>query len=106
MKLNVHGHLKYWLRRLARTQVQLWYNRFQERHEDVNDDAVLVANENIKAVKKMILNNRRITNREVADDVGIPFGSCQVIFTDVLGMKRTAAKIVPKLLKLLLDIAQ
>ena len=46
----------------------------------------------------MILNNRRITIREVADDVGISFGSCQAILTDVLDMKRAAAKIVPKLL--------
>ena len=43
----------------------------------------------------MVLNNRRIPIREVADDVGISFGSCQAIFTDVLGMKRAAAKIVP-----------
>ena len=46
----------------------------------------------------MILNNRRITIREVADNVGISFGSCQAIFTDVLGLKRAAAKIAPKLL--------
>ena len=35
---------------------------------------------------------------EDADDVGISFDSCQAIFTDVLGMKRAAAKIFPKLL--------
>ena len=46
----------------------------------------------------MILDNRRITIREVADDVGITFGSCQAIFTDILSMKCAAAKIVPKLL--------
>ena len=52
----------------------------------------------LQIVKKMILDNRRITIREVADDVGISFGPCKVIFTDVLGMKPGAAKIVPKLL--------
>ena len=46
----------------------------------------------------MILDNRQITIREVADDVDISFGSCQVIFTDVLGMQRAAGKIVSKLL--------
>ena len=45
----------------------------------------------------MILDNRRITIRAVADSVGISFGSCHVIFTDVLGMKCAATKIVPKL---------
>ena len=61
-------------------------------------------------MKKMILDNRRITIREVADDVGISFGSCQAIFTDVLGMKCAVAKIVSKLLnfeqkQLFMDIA-
>ena len=46
----------------------------------------------------MILDNRRITIREVADDVGISFCSCQAIFTNVLGIKRAAAKYVTKLL--------
>ena len=67
--------------------------------------------ENIEAVKKMILCNRRITIREIAGDVSISFDSCQEIFTDVLGMKRKAAKIVPKLLNFeqkvrRMDIAQ
>ena len=55
---------------------------------------VLVAQENIEAGKKMISNNRRITIREVADDVGILFGSSQAIFTNVLGMKSTVAMII------------
>ena len=61
--------------------------------------------------KKLILGNRRMIIREVADDVAKSFGSCQAIFTDVLGMKRAAAKIVPKLLNFeqkqcCMDIAQ
>ena len=59
---------------------------------------VLVARARKQQVKKMILNNRRITIREVAHDVGISFGSCQAIFTDVLGMKHAAANIITKLL--------
>ena len=64
-----------------RTQVQLWYNRFKEGREDVNDDyrpgrpSTPITDENIEAVKKIILDNRRITIREVADDIGISFGS-------------------------------
>ena len=46
--------------------------------------------------KKMILDNREITIKNIADDVGISFGTCQAIFMDVLDMKRTAAKVVPK----------
>ena len=44
------------------------------------------------------MNDRRITIREVADDDGISIGLCHEIFSNVLGMKRVAAKFVPKLL--------
>ena len=81
---------------MSRTQVQLCYNRFKEGRPE--RPSTSTTDENIEAVKKMILDNRRIIIREVADDVGIQFGSCQVIFTDVLGMKRAATKIVSKLL--------
>ena len=91
---------------MSRTQVQLWYNRFKEGREDVNDHALpsrlctSTTDENIEAVKKMILDNRRATIGELADDVGISLGSCQAIFTDVLGMERAAAKINYKFSKL------
>ena len=45
-------------------------------------------------MKKIILDNLRITIREVADNVGIAFSLFQAIFTVVLGMKCAAAKIV------------
>ena len=55
---------------ISRTQIQLWYNRFKESREDANDDAgpgrrsTLTTYENIEAMKKMILDKRRITIRE------------------------------------------
>ena len=67
----------------------MWYNWFKEE---------TIEHENIEAVKKVILENRRITIKVIADDVGISFDLCQAIFTDVLGMKLALAKIVPKLL--------
>ena len=66
-----------------RTQVQLCYNRFKEGRQNVNDDArpgrpnTLTTDENIEAVKKIILDNRRIPIREIADDLVISFSSCQ-----------------------------
>ena len=89
---------------MSRTQVQLWHNSFKQGRGDVNHNArpghpsASTTDENIKALKKIILNNRRIAIRAIADDVGISFGSCQAIFTDVLSMKHAAAEIVPKLL--------
>ena len=74
---------------MSRTQVQLWYKRFEENLEDVND---------IEAEKKINLDNRRISIKGAANDVQISFGSCQAILVDILGMKRATAKIVSKFL--------
>ena len=88
---------------ISRAQSQLQYNRFKEGQEDDNDNAssdgpsMPTNDDNIEAVKKMTLDNHRITIREVADDVGTSFGSCQAYFANVLGMKPKAVKIVPKL---------
>ena len=76
---------------MSKTQVQLWYNRFKKGREDVNDDTLpgrpsqSTTDENIEAVKKMILDNRREV-KVVAGDVGISFGSYQAIFMDVKGI--------------------
>ena len=74
-------------------KVAIWQHDYDVRP---GRPSMSTTDENIVAVKKMIFHNRRITIREVADDIGISFGLCQAIFTDVLGMKREAAKIVPK----------
>ena len=53
--------------------------------------------ENIDEVMKIVLINRRITAREVAEDLNISIGSCHAIFTNDFGMTRVAAKFVSKL---------
>ena len=89
---------------MSKTSVYEWYKRFQDGREDVEDDerpgrpSTSTTDENVGKVKEMVMNDRRITIREVADDVGISIGSRHGIFSNVLGMKRVAAKSVPKLL--------
>ena len=92
------------MRLQSKTRVYEWYKRFHDGREDVEDDERLgrpstsTTDENVEKVKEMVMNDRRITIREVADDVGISIGSCHESFSNVLGMKRVAAKFVPKLL--------
>ena len=87
---------------VSQESVYKWYKLFTEGREEVNDDArpgrpnTSTTNENTEAVKKIV--NRRITIREVAEDDGISVGSCHAIFSDIFGLKRVAAKFVPKLL--------
>ena len=89
---------------MGKTRVYEWYKRFQDGREDVEDDerpghpSTSTTDENVEKVKEMVMNDCRITIREVADDVGISIGSCHKIFSNVLSMKRVAAKFVPKLL--------
>jgi len=46
----------------------------------------------------VIRGNRRLTVREVADEVGISVGSCHEILTEKFQMRRVSAKFVPRLL--------
>ncbi|UYV68939.1 hypothetical protein LAZ67_6001728 [Cordylochernes scorpioides] len=89
---------------LDRSNIYWWYKMFSEGREDVNDEeragrpSTSTTDEKINEVEKMILANRRITVREVAEDLNISIGSCHSIFINDLGMRRVAAKFVPKLL--------
>ena len=77
---------------------------FAEGREDVHDEEragrprTSTTDENIDELKKIVLVHRRITVREVVEDLNISIGSCHSIFTNVMGMTREAAKFVPKLL--------
>ncbi|XP_049309339.1 protein GVQW3-like [Bactrocera dorsalis] len=77
---------------------------FSEDREDVNDEeragrpSTSTTDEKINEVEKMVLDNRRITGREVAEDLNISNGSCHSIFINDLGMRRVAEKFVLKLL--------
>ncbi|UYV79771.1 hypothetical protein LAZ67_18000597 [Cordylochernes scorpioides] len=89
---------------LDRSNVYRWYKMFSKGREDVNDEeragrpSTSTTDEKINEVEKMILANRQITVREVAEDLNISIGSCHSIFINDLGIRRVAAKFVPKLL--------
>ena len=89
---------------MSKTRVYEWYKRFQDGREDVEDDerpgrpSTSTTDENVEKVEEMVMNDRRITIREFADDFGISIGSWHKIFSNVLGTKCVVAKFVPKLL--------
>ena len=85
---------------MSKTRAYEWYTRFQDGRGDVEGDerpSTSTNDNNVEKVKEMVMNDRRITITEVDDDV-ISIGSRHEIFSNVLGMKRVAAKFVPKLL--------
>ena len=70
---------------LSKKNIYKWYKLFQAGREDVHDErrsgrpSTSTTNENVEAVKKLVLENRRVTIKEVAKEVGISVGSCHAI---------------------------
>jgi len=54
--------------------------------------------DHVERVRAVIRGNRRLTVREVADEVRISIGSCHQILTEKFKMRRVSAKFVPRLL--------
>jgi len=52
----------------------------------------------ISAVRDLILQNCHSTIREIAEDVGFSFGSCQAILIEKLNIHCIAVKFVPRVL--------
>ena len=53
----------------------------------------------VERVGKMIRSNRRLTIREISEDLNISYGSVQNILTTDLNVRRVSAKLVPRVLR-------
>jgi transposase len=89
---------------ICRTQTYEWWKRFKEGRTSVDDDprsgrpSMSKTDDNVAKVREFIRSNRRLTVREVAEEVGISKTVCHEILTENLGMHRIATKFVPRLL--------
>jgi hypothetical protein len=89
---------------MGATQIKEWFNRFKDGHtlaDSGQRSRKLSTSWNaniIENVRSLILEDRRLTVREIADKVGISTGSAHSILTEDLHMCRVVAKFVPKLL--------
>jgi len=52
--------------------------------------------ENINKVREILINNRKLTIRELAEDLNIAYGSIKDIVVNGLSLRRVAAKLDPK----------
>jgi len=81
-----------------------WVHHFWEGREDPKDDArtgcpsTSSGNENIDRVRSLMLSDRRLTVRMIAEELGLGKSSIHTILMDHLEMKRVCTKIVAKLL--------
>ncbi|XP_013793529.1 histone-lysine N-methyltransferase SETMAR-like [Limulus polyphemus] len=86
------------------TQIKEWYNRFKDVCTMVESEprssrpSACRSDRVIAKVNAMVMRDRRVTIRKIAEEVGISTFSAHSIITEDLAMKKVAAKFVPKLL--------
>ena len=89
---------------MSRMQCCEWFKCFKEGRISVGEDprpgrlSSSTNDDHVERFRAVIRGNRRLTVREVADEVGISIGSCHQIFTEKLQIRRVSAKFVPRLL--------
>ncbi|KAG5331208.1 OR94B protein, partial [Acromyrmex charruanus] len=77
---------------LSKTQVYQWYERFKSGREAVEDDArpgrpsTSKTDENVDEIRQLLIENRKLTIREIAETTNISFGSVQSILREDLGL--------------------
>lgn len=89
---------------MSKTQAYEWYKEFKAGRTVVDDlprssrPSTSVTDENIERVKKIVFEDRRVSIREIAADLGVSFGSVQSVMHD---MRRVEARLVPRVLNVL-----
>lgn len=92
---------------MSKTRAYEWFNSFKEGREVVEDlprsgrPSTSTTDDNINKIKKLVLQNRRFSVRELASELSIDKMSVHNILVNILGIKRIAARLVPKKLNFL-----
>jgi len=86
------------------TQIKEWYNQFRDGRTLVESDnrsgrpSTSRNDELIDQVRTLVMQDHRVTIRELVEEVGISTRSVHSILTDDLAMRRVSAKFMLKLL--------
>ena len=89
---------------LSRAQVFQWHTRFKTGRTSVDDDehtgrpTSCTTPETVARIQELVRQDRRRTIHDIAEEVGIGYGTCQRVLTEEVGVHRVAAKFVPRIL--------
>lgn len=89
---------------LSTSQVYRWAKSFAEGRDMVENEPhnrrprTSITPDNIKRVEEMILEDRRVTVRDLSEEVGISIGSIESIIHNHLEYRKITARWVPRLL--------
>ena len=89
---------------LSCAQMFQWHARFKTSRTSVGDDEharrtrTCTTLETVARIQELLRQDRRRTIHDIAEEVGIGYGTCQRVVTEELGMHRMAAKFVPRIL--------
>jgi hypothetical protein len=77
----------------------VWFNRFKDGRTSVNSEprpgrpSTSRNDDVIDQVRTLVMQDRRITVRELAIEVGVSTGSVHSILAEALGLKRVSANL-------------
>ena len=83
---------------LSRAQVFQWHARFKTGRTLVDDDehtgrpTSCTTPETVARIQELLRQDRRLTIRDIAEEMEVGYGTCQRVLTEELGMNRVAAK--------------
>ena len=84
--------------------VAKWVAEFKDRERAFEDaprtgrPSAITADENIEAVERIVMRDRQISIRRLAEELGIPKTTIHEIMNNLMGMKNVWIRWVPKLL--------
>jgi len=87
---------------LSRTVVFKWHKAFKESRANVNDDPrsggpiSSTNDQNMQVVRAVVVKDRRLNVRMIAEETGLDKSAVHRILTDHLHMRKNCAKLVPK----------
>ncbi|CAK9826493.1 Protein GVQW3 [Anthophora retusa] len=82
---------------MSNTQIKEWFNRFKSGQTSVESDprsgrpSSTKTPENVERIRTVINENRRLTVREIGNDLGIPKTIVSEILSKDLGMSRVGS---------------